>query len=72
VVYSHAQMSLNVKVELAAEPRTKPVPIRLDKETRRRLDDAARKLSSKRAAVVRLAIHQLLPDIEAGTLILKP
>lgn len=50
---------------------TKPVPIRMDKDQRDRLDSAAKKLSSNRAAVVRLAIQQLLPEIEAGTLTLK-
>jgi len=50
---------------------TKPVPIRLNKSQCDRLDSAARKLSSNRAAVVRLAIHQLLPEIESGTLTLR-
>jgi len=53
------------------KPKTKPVPIRLDQADRDRLDIAATKLSSNRAAVIRLAIHQLLPDIEAGRIILK-
>jgi hypothetical protein len=47
-------------------PRTRPIPIRLTAFTTNRLDAAARRLSSNRAAVIRLAIHQLLPDIEAG------
>ncbi len=50
---------------------TKPVPIRLDQDSRDRLDSAAIKLSSNRAGVIRLAILQLLPEIEAGTLRLK-
>jgi predicted DNA-binding protein len=50
---------------------TKPVPVRLNAESRDRLDSAAKKLSSNRASVIRLAIQQLLPAIEAGTLNLK-
>lgn len=50
---------------------TKPVPVRFNKVTRNRLDNAAKKLSSNRAAIVRLAVHQLLPEIEAGTITLK-
>jgi predicted transcriptional regulator len=59
---------MRVKVK---KPRTKPVPIRLDHATTGRLDLAAKRLSSNRAAVIRLAIHQMLPDIEAGQLTLK-
>ena len=58
-------------MKLPTKSETKPVPIRLDQQSRDRLDRAAKKLSSNRAAVVRLAIFQLLPDIEAGTLTLK-
>ena len=50
---------------------TKPVPVRLNKTQCDRIDSAAKKLSSNRAGVIRLAIHQLLPDIEAGTITLK-
>lgn len=50
---------------------TKPVPVRLDKNSRDRLDAAVKKLSSNRASVMRLAIDRFLPEIEAGTLKFK-
>jgi len=59
MVYDSAQMS---------KQPTKPVPIRLNQHSRDRLDRAVKKLSSNRAAVVRLAIDQFLPQVEAGTI----
>lgn len=55
----------------AKKEQTKPVPVRFDETTRARLGRAAKKLSSNRAAVVRLAVYQLLPEIEAGSITLK-
>lgn len=54
-----------------SNPRTRPVPIRLDERTRERLEKAARRLTSTRAGVIRLAIVQFLPDVEAGQINLK-
>ena len=53
------------------EPKTKPIPVRLNRDTRVQLDSAARRLASNRACVIRLAIYQLLPDVEAGRITLK-
>jgi len=52
--------------------KTKPIPVRLSDLTRGRLDKAAKRLSSTRAGVIRFAISQLLPDVEAGRINLKP
>jgi len=43
----------------------------MDKVTTDRLDRAATRLASNRTAVIRLAILQILPDIEAGQIRLK-
>lgn len=51
--------------------RTKPIPIRMDAVLRSRLDRAAKRLSSNRASVIRLAIRQILPEVESGHLILR-
>lgn len=53
-----------------AQP-TRPIPVRLSGPTTRRLDGVARRLACPRAVVIRLAIHQILPEIEAGHLILR-
>jgi|GEM_PF-6246114 len=57
-------------MKLKKEP-TKPIPVRLTKRSTDRIDRAAGKLSTNRASIIRLAVEQLLPDIEAGRLILK-
>lgn len=51
--------------------KTTPIPVRFTQRATDRIDRAAGRLSSNRAAVIRLAIEQLLPDIEAGRIILK-
>jgi hypothetical protein len=56
---------------MRVKKKTRTIPIRMDDLTADRLDSAAGRLSSTRAAVVRLAIFQLLPQVEAGRLILK-
>lgn len=51
--------------------KTKPVPVRLDTNTRARLRNAAKKMGSNSSAVIRFSILQQLPEIERGTIILK-
>jgi predicted DNA-binding protein len=51
--------------------KTKPIPVRLPQPTCDRLDAAAGKLCSTRAGIMRLAITQILPDLEAGRLVIK-
>jgi predicted DNA-binding protein len=46
--------------------KTKPVPIRIDALTIARLDKAAKHLASSRAALIRMAILQILAEIESG------
>jgi predicted transcriptional regulator len=53
-------------------PTTRPIPVRLHGETCDRLDKVAQMLCANRALIMRLAITQILPDLEAGRLILKP
>lgn len=55
----------------AGNDQTRPVPIRLAPEIRGRLDTAAKRLASNRSAVIRLAIFQMLPEIESGHLVLR-
>lgn len=43
-----------------------PLPIRLDLETRNRIAVAANRLKTGRSAIVRLALANMLPQIEAG------
>jgi predicted DNA-binding protein len=50
------------------KPKKVPVMIKMEVELIKRLDGAGRRMGSNRAAVVRLAILQLLPQIEAGHL----
>lgn len=54
------------------ETKTKPVPIRIDARTDERLRRAAKKMGSNRASVIRFAIINQLPDIEAGHITLRP
>lgn len=51
--------------------KTKPVPVRLDGETIRRLERAANRMGSNNSSVIRFAIIQVLPDIERGTIVLN-
>ncbi len=48
--------------------RTRPVPVRLDRDTRLRLQRAARRLGSNASSVIRLAIVNQLPSIERGVI----
>lgn len=59
------------EMETRTPSKTKPIPVRLDKDTRTRVDAAAKKMASNRAAIIRLAIVLLLPDIEAGKITFK-
>jgi len=53
-------------------PISRPIPIRLDLALISRLDRAAQKLGvNSRAAVMRLAIVQQLPQIEQGVITLS-
>lgn len=56
--------------EKPAHP-TRPIPVRLSGRLTQRLDGVARRLACPRAVVIRLAIHQILPEIEAGHLRLR-
>ena len=47
-------------------PPTKPVPIRFTAETQSRIERASKKMAINRASIVRMAVHALLPQIEAG------
>lgn len=51
--------------------KTRPVPIRLSKEMRTRLDSAAARFCTTRSGILRLAIDQLLPDLELGRIVIK-
>jgi len=51
--------------------KTKPIPVRLDPKTCARLDSAAEAIGGNRSTIVRLAILNQLPDIEAGRITLK-
>lgn len=53
------------------KPKTKSVPIRMDSATLNRLDTAAKHLANTRAGVIRMAILQVLDEIEAGQSKLK-
>ena len=46
--------------------KTRTIPIRMDDYTKGRIDRAALRMASNRTAVIRLAILQILPEIEAG------
>jgi predicted DNA-binding protein len=47
------------------KPKTKSVPIRMDSATLNRLDTAAKHLANSRAGIIRMAILQVLDEIEA-------
>jgi predicted transcriptional regulator len=49
---------------------TVPIPVRLDDRTRGRLDRAAKKMGSNRSSVIRFAVINQLPQIEAGKITL--
>lgn len=49
---------------------TKPIPIRMDADTRGRVMKAAKRLGSTNAAVIRLGVLIVLPQLESGTLVL--
>jgi predicted transcriptional regulator len=51
--------------------KTKSIPIRLDIDLRERLSRAARKMGSNRSSVIRFAIMNQLPEIEAGQITLR-
>lgn len=46
--------------------KTKPIPVRLDSKTRRRIRECAKAIGGNSSTVIRLAILNQLPDIEAG------
>jgi predicted DNA-binding protein len=50
---------------------TKPIPVRLDALTKSRLHRAAKRLGSTRSGVIRFSILNLLPQIEAGVVVLN-
>jgi hypothetical protein len=49
---------------------TVPIPVRLDERTRGRLDKAAKKMGSTRSSMIRFAVLNQLPQIEAGKITL--
>jgi predicted DNA-binding protein len=49
---------------------TRPVPIRLDKDLSDRLTKAAKKMGSTASGVIRFAVVNQLPEIEAGRITL--
>lgn len=51
---------------------TRPIPIRFDAQVRSRLIRAARRMGSNPSAVIRFAVLQQLPQIEAGIIVLTP
>lgn len=57
---------------MSQDPKTKPIPIRLDDNTKARLDRAAKRLGSNRSAIIRFAILNQLPPIERGRVDLSP
>lgn len=48
--------------------RTRPIPVRLDAETTRRVDQASRRLGSNKSSVIRLALLTQLEAIESGVI----
>jgi len=50
--------------------KTKPIPIRLDADTQRRIRNCAVSLGGNSSTVIRLAILNQLPEIESGHLTL--
>jgi hypothetical protein len=51
--------------------KARPIPVRFNLLTASRLTAAAKKIASNRAVIIRLAVLQVLPEIEAGHLRLK-
>ncbi len=48
-------------------PKTRPIPVRFRAEEIRRLNSANKRMGlDNRSAIVRLAVHIVLPQIEAG------
>lgn len=50
-----------------AEPKTRPIPVRFGGNDVERLDNANKMMGIRnRSAIVRFAVHTVLPQIEAG------
>lgn len=50
------------------EPPSNPIPIRFSGPTTRRIKAASKKSNLTQAAIIRLGVLTILPQIEAGTL----
>jgi hypothetical protein len=50
--------------------KTKPIPVRIDKTTHRRLRGAALKMGSTTSGIIRFAVLNQLPRIESGQITL--
>ena len=48
-----------------------PIPVRLNKTTRKRIKFAARRLGSTTSAVIRFSVLNQLTQIEGGTIVLS-
>ncbi len=46
------------------EPRTTPVPVRLDRPLRARVKDVANRLGTTASALIRFSVHLQLEEIE--------
>ena len=51
-----------------AQPKTKPIPVRVDADTRARTDRAAKQLGITRAGIIKIALRSKLVEIESGRL----
>lgn len=59
-------------MQATSSGKTRPIPIRLDKELRERLKRAAKMMGSNSSAIMRFSIMQQLTHIESGTISLTP
>jgi len=52
--------------------KTYPIPLRLDRDLRRRIDIASRRLHAPRSTIMRMALLNILGDIESGVIRFQP
>lgn len=58
-------------MHLKTKTQTRPVPIRLDLDLSARLARAAKRMGSTTSGVIRFAVINQLPEIEAGRITLR-